>query len=386
MRRLRPLQRWTIVLCGLAGLVLAGCSSTEPREQPAAVPEATGEAPVREIWSRRFAEGHDGQYLFMTPAVVDDQVFISTANGYVGAYDARIGRRDWWTKLDARLIAGVGADSDQLYVVTRNGKLIALSHSGERKWETGLPNESLVPPQSNGRQVVVQTIDGELLAFDQSNGERSWQYDSNMPVLSFRGNATPHVDGNRVITGFDNGRVVSLDVNMGRVEWQQALGTASGRTELERIVDVDASPVVRDGTVYMTGYQGKVSALGLRSGEERWSRSISSLRSPAVGGDNLVVAAYDGRVIGYDLASRREVWRHDKLAWRRLTAPVTLGDHVVLADFEGYLYAIRQSDGSIDGRALVDEEGIRSSIVRYRDRVILFGNGGQIASYRIVEP
>lgn len=386
MLPVRPLPRFLLGLFVIAGAVLAGCSSTEPREQPAAVPSATGEAPVRAIWSRRFAEGHDGKYLFMTPVVVEDQVFISTANGYVGAYDARIGRRDWWTKLDARLIAGVGADSDHLYVVTRNGKLIALSHTGERQWEAALPNESLVPPQSNGRQVIVQTIDGEILAFDQRDGGRSWQYDSNMPVLSFRGNATPYVDGSRVVTGFDNGRVVSLDVNTGRVEWQQALGTASGRTELERIVDVDASPVVRDGTVYMTGYQGKVAALSLRSGEERWSRSVSSLRSPAVGDDNLVVAAYDGGVIGYDLASRREVWRHDKLAWRRLTAPVALGEHVLVADFEGYLYAIRQDDGSIDGRALVDEEGVRSSIVRYRDRVILFGNGGQIASYRIVEP
>lgn len=383
---LRPMQRFLPVLCVLAGIVLTGCSSTEPREQPAAVPEVTGEAPVREIWSRRFAEGHDGEYLFMTPVVVEDQVFISTANGYIGAYDARLGRRDWWKQLDARLIAGVGADSDHLYVVTRNGKLMALSHTGEPRWEAALPNESLVPPQSNGRQVVVQTIDGEVLAFDQDDGERSWQYDSNMPVLSFRGNATPYVDGSRVVTGFDNGRVVSLDVSTGRVQWQQALGTASGRTELERIVDVDSSPVVRDGTVYITGYQGKVAALALRSGEERWSRSVSSLRSPAVGDDNVVVAAYDGRVIGYDLASRREVWRHDKLQWRRLNSPVTLGDHVLVGDFEGYLYAIRQADGSIDGRVQVDGKGIRSPMVRYRDRVILFGNGGQIASYRIVEP
>ena len=386
MLPLRPLQRFLLVLFIFAGVVLAGCSSTEPREQPAAVPEATGDAPVREIWSRRFAQGHDGQFLFMTPVVVEDQVFISTANGYIGAYDARLGRRDWWKQLDARLIAGVGADSDHLYVVTRNGKLMALSHSGEPRWEAALPNEALVPPQSNGRQVIVQTIDGEVLAFDQSDGERSWQYDSNMPVLSFRGTATPYVDGSRVVTGFDNGRVVSLDVNTGRVQWQQALGTASGRTELERIVDVDASPVVRDGTVYITGYQGKVAALSLRSGEERWSRSVSSLRAPAVGEDNVVVAAYDGRVIGYDLASRREAWRHDKLQWRRLSSPVTLGDHVLVGDFEGYLYAIRQADGSIDGRAQVDEKGIRSPMVRYRDRVILFGNGGQIASYRVVEP
>lgn len=369
-----------------AGVVLVGCSSTEPREQPVEVPEASGEVEVREIWKRRFATGHDGEYLFMAPAVVEDEVFVSTENGYIGAYNARNGRRDWWEKLDSRLIGGMGADDEQLYVVTRNGELIALSHKGEPEWEADLPNESLVPPQSNGRQVVVQTIDGEVLSFDQDNGERRWQYDSNMPVLSFRGNATPHVDGSRVITGFDNGRVVSLDVNTGRVQWQHALGTASGRTELERIVDVDASPVVRDGMVYMTGYQGKVAALGLGSGEEQWSRSVSSLHAPAVSDDRIVVAGADGRVIGYDLDSRREIWRHDELKWRRLNAPVPLGDHVLVGDFEGYLYAIGQDDGAIEDHVQVDDEGIRANMVRYRDRVILFGNGGQIASYRIVEP
>lgn len=381
-----PVAAWQgIAACLLAGMVLAGCSSSETREQPAPVPKASGDAQVREIWSRRVAENMDGQYLFLSPGVHEERVYAATEKGYITAYNARNGRRDWWDKLDERLLAGVGVDQDHLYVVTRNGELIALSHKGKEEWRASLPNESLVPPQSNGRYVVVQTIDGELLAFNQSDGERRWQYNSNMPVLSFRGNATPWIDGSRVITGFDNGRVVALDVHSGSVQWEQALAQPAGRTELERLVDVDSSPHVVGDTVYVSAYQGSVSALDLRSGEEQWSRELSSLVAPAVTDDRVIAVGADGTLAGFERSSRSEVWRHRELAWRQPTAPVALGNHAVVGDLEGYLYAVNASDGTIDGRVLVDEKGLRAAPIRFRDRVIVFSNGGWLASYHLRE-
>ncbi|XOZ34345.1 outer membrane protein assembly factor BamB [Halomonadaceae bacterium KBTZ08] len=381
-----PTAAWRcVVFCVLAGFLVAGCSSSDTREQPAPEPEASGDVAVQEIWSRRVADGMDGEYLFLSPGVHDGTVYAATENGYLTAYNARNGRRDWWEKLDENLVAGVGVDKDHLYVVSRNGELIALSREGEEQWRTSLPNESLVPPQSNGRYVVVQTIDGELLAFDQASGARRWQYDSNMPVLSFRGNATPWLDGSRVIAGFDNGRVVALDASSGAVQWQQRLAKPAGRTELERLVDVDASPHVVDDTVYVGAYQGTLSALSLRSGEELWSRELSSLKAPAVFGGQVIAAGADGTLVGFDRGSRSEVWRHRKLAWRQPTAPVALGHYAMVGDFEGYLYAVNTGDGSIDGRVRVDDEGLRSNPVRFRDRVIVFGNGGWLASYHIRE-
>ncbi|MEQ6884846.1 outer membrane protein assembly factor BamB [Salicola sp. Rm-C-2C1-2] len=381
-----PAAAWRCVMMYvLASVVLAGCSSSEPEEQPAAVPEASGDVEVREIWSRRVADGMDGQYLFLSPGVHEGTVYAATESGYMTAYNARNGRRDWWQKLDEKILAGVGVDSDHLYVVTRNGELIALSHKGKEQWRASLPNESLVAPRSNGRYVVAQTIDGELLAFNQSNGDRRWQYDSNMPVLSFRGNATPWLDGSRVIAGFDNGRVVSLDVRSGAVQWEKRLAEPAGRTELERLVDVDSSPHVVDDAVYVSAYQGSVTALDLRSGEERWSRELSSLEAPAVTEDQIVAAGADGTLVGFERASRNELWRHRKLAWRQPGAPVSLGNHVMVGDFEGYLYAVDAADGSIDARLLVDDAGLRSPPIRFRDRVIVFGNGGWLASYHIRE-
>ena len=380
--------RWPMLALGVLLIAgLSGCGGTgETREQAAPVPQATGDVELRRIWSQRVARGHDGQFLFLEPVVVNDTVFAATADGYLTAYNARNGRRDWWRNLDEVLLGGVGADGDHLYVVTRSGELVALSHEGEEQWRALLPNESLVPPQSNRTQVMVQTIDGQILAFDRDSGDRRWQYDTNMPVLSYRGNATPWVNDDWVITGFDNGRVVALEARTGRMQWTHDVSTPSGRTELERLVDVDGSPVVQNGNVFVAGYQGKVAALELQGGEEIWSRPVSSLRSPGVDGNNLMVVGANGQLSGYNLRSRSELWRDDSLQWRRLTSPVALDDHFLVGDFEGYLYAIDQEDGRIASHVQVDEQGLRSDMIRYRDRVIVFGNGGQLASYRIVKP
>lgn len=370
-------------------LVLTGCgsSSSDSFERAAEAPQATGDVQVRKIWSQRVARGQAGEFLFLRPSVQADQVFVASADGYVAAYNARNGRRDWWVRLDdERLLGGVGSDSERLYVTSRSGQLIALSpDTGEELWRTAMPNEVLSPPQSNGQLVVVQTIDSGLIAFDTASGQQRWQYASNAPVLSYRGTATPYVDDSFVVTGFDNGRVVALDVATGREQWQYGVGSPSGRTELERLVDVDGSPLVVNGEVYVTGYQGRVAALDLNSGAEQWSRPLSSLQSPAVNNGRVFTTTADGQMIGFSRTDRTELWRHNQLEWRRLTSPVVLGEHLLVGDFEGYLYAINQADGRIAGRTRVDEKGLRSDMVRYRDRVILFGNGGQLASYRIVE-
>ena len=377
---------WPVLLVCLATLLLSACGSRQTAE-PLVLPETTGEAEVRKIWSQRVARGHDDEFLFLQPAVTNDTVYIVTAEGYLTAYNARNGRRDWWIKLDDRVLGGVGADEDQLYVVTRGGDLVALSLDGQEEyWRAPLPNESLVPPQSNGALVVTQTIDGQLLAFDRSSGERRWLFDTSMPVLSYRGNATPWMDDRRLVTGFDNGRVAALDVNSGRLLWNYDVGVPSGRTELERLVDIDGSPVVRNGRVYVTGYQGRMAALDLRTGDELWSRPGSSLRSPGVDDNRIIVAGSDGLMIGYDQRSRSEVWRVESLKRRELTDPVPLSGYFLVGDSEGYIFAIEPRDGSIASFDRVDEKGIRSSFVRYRDRIIMFGNGGQLASYRIVKP
>jgi outer membrane protein assembly factor BamB len=365
-------------------LLTLGCSSNEPFEEPDPLPEIVESVELEEVWSRSIGDGMDGKLLILSPAIVGDSLYAVDAEGELYALDARTGEQIWYRDLSRSILAGVGADQSQLYLVGRNGELLALDReNGELNWSASLPAEVLAPPQSNGTQVVVATIDGSLIAFDAAAGQRLWRYDSTSPVLSYRGTAVPYIDDERVLAGFSNGMLMSIDVLTGAPLWEYAVSVAAGRTELERLVDIDGRPLVLGDTVLVAGYQGKLAALSLETGQEFWSRETSSLQSPGVGKDRVFVAEADGTLISYNAFSRAEGWRIDTLSWRRLTAPVTYDDLVVVGDYEGYLHLVRQADGEFVARVQVDSDGLRVPPLRFEDLLIVYGNGGELVAYRL---
>ena len=374
-----------LAMAGMASIIV-GCSSSENLEEPDPVPEVVSSVTLEEKWSLSVGDGHDGQYLHLEPVIVGGSLYAVSADGELVAVGPATGDVRWRKDLDERVMAGVGGDSRNLYVVNENAELIALDRQeADENWRLRLPNEVLAPPQSNGNLVLTQTIDGKVIAADARSGERLWQYDAPAPSLSVRATASPVVGGELALVSLANGRVVALALDSGQPVWQYVVGEPTGRTELERLVDVTAEPVVVEGAVLVAGYQGKLALVDLRNGNEIWSRSTSTFHSPALGPDRVFVVRDNGDVTGLDARSLDEVWNQDALSWRRLSAPAVLGDQVVVGDFEGYLHLLSQENGQFQGQVEFDDEGIRSPMLRWEDRLIVYGNGGRLAVFTLEE-
>lgn len=386
MRRLAPVSLIGVLVGGLWLSMLGGCSSDDTFEQPSPLPDFKAKVELQSVWDESIGDGDKEQLLFLKPYITDKTVYAVSADGELEALTADKGDEIWDRDLDTPIIAGVGADDNQLYVVTQSAQLLALSRKdGKELWHQDLPDEVLAAPQSNGTNVILQTIDGKVLALSAKDGKQRWEYDSVVPVLSFRGTAQPYVDNDVVLAALANGDLVALDANNGTVLWQYAVGVPNGRTELERLVDVDGSPIVKDGNVYVVGYQGKVAQLALQTGQELWSQTASSLESPELGLGNLYLSSADGQVEAYNLYSKAKVWTQSKLKWRRLTAPVTVGGYILVGDYEGYLHVLSQLDGTIVGRKEVDDDGLRVSVVPKNGLIYVYGNGGELVAYRLHE-
>lgn len=379
------LRRAALGLAGLTvALMLTACGSTDSYEEPAPLPEISASVWLEEAWERSVGDGHDDQLLFLQPTLFDGTLYAVSADAELQAVNPDNGELQWERELSARILAGVGADQDRLFVGTRNGQLLALSRTdGARAWSASLPSEVVAPPQSNGDTVVAHTIDGKVVGFDAASGERRWQYDGQIPVLSFRGNARPWVGPEITLVAFANGQLVALDSATGEPAWQYTVGEPVGRTELERLVDVDANPLVREGVVYVTGYQGKVAALDLSNGQELWSREASSLETPELAYGNVFVSGYDGVIRAFSLNSRQELWAQSELEWRRTTGLLAVDGVLLTGDFEGYIHILSQLDGSLLGQREVDDEGLRVPMIRYQDMAIVYSNGGELVAYRI---
>ncbi|GAA3586240.1 outer membrane protein assembly factor BamB [Marinobacter xestospongiae] len=372
---------WTRLFAGLiTALAVSGCSSTDTIEQPAELPEVVEQVELDEVWERSIGDGHDEQLLQLAPLATPDAIYAASADGELLALAPDTGKTLWQQSLDLSIMAGVGGDRRQLYLVTADAELLALSiETGELLWQAELPNEVLASPASNGSVVVAQTIDGKVLAFAAEDGERRWQYDGVVPVLTLRAAAAPLVGAEMTLVSFANGRMFALDSESGQPLWQYTVGEPEGRTELERLVDVTAQPLILESAALITGYQGQLALVDLRSGQEIWSRKSSSLHSAMIGQGNIFVSQANGDILAYDGASRDVIWAQDRLSWRQTTQPQVVGDYLLVGDFEGYIHALSLADGSLQGQLEFDDEGLRVPMQRLGDRVLVYGNSGKLA-------
>ena len=382
-RAIGPARALLIASMGL----LAACSSTDTFEQPAPVPEVVSTVKFKEIWDISIGDGHDERFLYLEPLYTGDRIFAASADGEIYSLEPDTGEILWERDTDLSIMAGVGGDQSQLYVVTLDAQLLALSReTGEELWRAPLPNEALAAPRSNGTVVVAQSIDGKVHAFNRSTGEKLWQYDSAVPALSLRAAASPLVGADLVLASLANGRLMALSIETGQPVWQYQVGEPAGRTELERLVDVTGEPLILESAAMVVGYQGKLALIDVQSGREIWSKAASSLHSPMIGNGNIYLSASNGDMVALQGNDRRELWRRDQLAWRQPTQPLVLNDYLLVGDFEGYIHVLALDDGSFVGQLEFDDEGLRVPFkLMSEDRFLVYGNSGDMSVFTLQE-
>lgn len=386
---------WIAPLIFLA--LFTGCSSDEKKREPVDLKDFTSEVNIQTLWLEDVGSGSDGQHLFLQPFYTGSYVFTIDAEGLISAVERASGKViEEWDRNEP-VIGGLGGDSNALYYTTRNGELVALTMDfanladgavdAESKikeaFRVPLSSESLVPPKSNNARIFVQTIDGKLVALDATNGQEIWRYSADEPLLSVRGTSVPQLSADSVITGFSNGEVVALDQQTGWEKWSRPIGEARGRTELERLIDVDASVLLEENRLFSVSLNGKLKMVDENAGGEFWGKDVSSLVTVASAFQKVFVADSDGVIRAFDGASSTPVWENHDLAYRRLTNPVVLGTSIAVADFEGYVHFLAQSDGRLIGRLRVDSEGVRSPLITENDILYVYGNGGKLAAIQL---
>ena len=342
-------------------LAISGCSGIsgflsddDDEPQPAELVELETALGVDTLWRTRAASGEGRQRFDLRPAVTGGRVFVAGHEGDVAAYDSSDGTRLWKVDTGISISGGPGAGFDLVVVGSDSGEVIALAGAnGAVAWRAPVSSEVLSAPAVGDGVVVVRTGDGKLFGIDANNGDRLWVHDRTVPVLTLRGTGAPVIAGAIVVAGFDSGHLVAVSLASGELLWEVQAASPTGRTELERLVDIDADPVVTDGIVYVASYQGNVAAYELTTGRRGWQREMSSGAGIGIGPSLLYVTDAEGHVWALDRSSGSSPWRQDGLALRDTTGPVGVGDHVVVGDFEGYVHWLSVDDGRFAARARV---------------------------------
>ncbi|MGI9327255.1 MAG: outer membrane protein assembly factor BamB [Pseudomonadales bacterium] len=402
----------------LALLLLSGCSwfswlpfvdgddskkKNKENTKPAALVKFDAEVKVDRLWRSSVGQGMGRKYLRIPPAVIADQIVAADGYGLVEAFDRFSGKRQWRARIgeleggffklgwfdrkDPSFVSGgVGSGDGKVFLGMTDGVVVALSAAdGSEVWRGDVGSEVLSAPAYGAGQVYTQTIDGRLLALDAESGEVIWSFDNQVPVLTLRGTSTPVFDQGVVYTGFASGKVSAVRADNGEPVWESRIMLPEGRSELERMVDVDARPLVRGGLLLAVSYQGRIKALRRTDGQAIWEREMSSFLNLAEGYGQVYVASAEDAVIALDIEAAEEAWRQDALARRRLTSPVAYSNYTLVGDGEGYLHVLAQSDGRFLARRKVDSDGLRSAPVIVDSVIYVLGNSGSLTAFEITE-
>ncbi len=364
-------------------LLLVACGDTDNSEPPAELVDFTPSYKVNELWSVDTGVGIDQQYLKLTPLILDDRIVVADREGNVSAYVLTSGKQLWEVDLEIILSGGVGGDRDNLVLTSRNGHVILLDGQGKQKWKVDATSEVLMPAQIAADLVIIRSVDGRISALKLHDGSVKWTYKRDVPALSLRGNSTPIIKQGYVFNGLDNGRLVALDLIDGHTVFDIAVSTPSGRSELERLVDIDGDSVIRDDTLFMASYQGRVVAIDIRRGQLKWNRKLSTYSGVEYTSSGLYISDDRDHIWALDPENGATLWKQEKLKARKLTRPVAMKNTLVVADFEGYLHWLSPFDGRFIARTETDGSGVLVPPVVHNGVLYVITRDGELAAFSI---
>jgi outer membrane protein assembly factor BamB len=331
--------------------VMAGCSTMkgwftfdddEAANQPAPLEDIVQKIDIKKVWSTSIGSGQGKGHNYITPVIEGQVMYVASNNGLVVALDKSTGKTIWKEDLDLPISGGVGVGSGS---------------------------------------VLVGTSDGEV--FQLSAGDGSIQWSSSVHGVTLRGTSTPIIEGRLAIAAFANGKVMALDLSTGAIRWEARGIIAQGRSEIDRIVDIDGNMLLVGNILYAVGYQGRLVAVDVTTGRKMWQQEASSYVGLDQGFGNIYVADATGSVVAFHRTGQGVRWEQPALEYRRLSTPKTVKGYVAVADLEGYVHFLSQVDGEFAGRVKVDGKGVRARMLAESDILYVYGNSGKLVALRV---
>ncbi len=380
-------MRRPIILIVVFALVLSGCEALGGRKEPDAPAELGDfEASLRleREWSRDLGRGERLLRAGMGPVHLAGVIYAASPDGRLLAIELQTGAERWSVREGPRFSSTPGVGDGLLAVGTLDGEVVVYGlEDGSERWRATVSSEVIAAPAIGDGLVVARVHDGRLFAFSSGDGSRRWIYDRGVPLLSLRGNGAPLLRGGLLFVGYDDGKIVALRAGDGSVLWEHTLSAREGRSEIERLGDVDGALQIVGSDLYAVAYRAQAAAVTLEGGRALWTRELSSASGLALSGRVLYASDHEGVVHALDRTSGAPLWRQEALRFRGLGLPAVGEGFLVVGDFEGYIHALDGEDGRIIGRVRAGRGAIRGAPLIVGDRLVVQDARGRLSAYRI---
>ncbi len=370
-------------------LLISACADDDNLDQPAELVPFYSKHYLDVSWHKSSGAGVEEQYAFLQPLILKNIAVTISRDGVLNIISLKTGDFEQDIELNSIISAGVGGNETVWLLATRDAHVIAIdAKTRTERWRTRVSSEVLARPQVYQDSVIVRTIDGKILSLDLLSGKTRWQYQRAMPDLTLRGTSEPVIARDRIFAGLADGRLIAISPENGEVIWDVALAIPTGRSEIQRLVDIDGDAELYGRVLYAASFQGRVAAIDVERGQFLWARDFSTHTGVVLDDQFLYSSDDNGHIWALDRLNGATVWKQDKLEHRKLTRPTIIGDYLAVGDFEGYVHLLSRYDGHFIARYQLgqfDDLGwqlgtgiIVPLIVKGKDQLVAVTRGGII--------
>jgi len=391
-----------LIICFLLCISLSGCAGFDAvkdsftgisdyfgggednADPPSALIDYNPEIKIDVVWKESVGEGADEQSLKLVPGIGHGTIVAADREGLVQSRDVKTGNLLWEAETGVHFSGGPGMGAETLILGSSDAEVVALNSSnGVILWKSSVPSEVLSVPVVDKGIVVLRTTDGTVLALNEKTGAKLWSYEVSVPALSIRGTGSPVIVGDNVVNGFDNGKLMALRLADGKYVWETSIAIPKGRSEVERLVDLDVDPIEAAGVIYIASFNGGVSAISVLDGDVLWrNETISSHTGLSYDWRYLYLSDSESHVWQLDQRTGSSLWKQKDLHQRRLSAPAAYDNYIVVGDFEGYIHWLSNSDGRQLARVKVADSAIDAKPVVVDDTVYIYTKDGKLAALK----
>jgi len=360
--------------------------NSDNSEPPAELTEYEPEVKLDVLWDKSDGIGTDELALNLVPAVAEGRVIIADHDGLIQARSLLDGELFWEVETDLPISSGPVIDGDLLFVGTSKADVLALNtNTGEAVWKHRVSSVVLALPIVVGDNLIVRSADGYDIALNRADGTQNWVVEHNIPALTVRGDGAPVADGNMVIFGYANGKLIAINSADGAHIWETSVAVPHGRSEIDRLSDLNGTPVLSDDIIFVSSYQSGVNAVMPIDGEILWrNETISAFQGLSTDFSYLYLCDANSDVWQLDQRNGASYWKQTDLHQRRLSMPAVYGDYVVVGDFEGYLHWLSKTDGRLLGRIEITDEPIVAQPVVVEDTLFIYASDGTLAAVKVL--
>jgi outer membrane protein assembly factor BamB len=389
MRGMLMLKKLSLLL--ICTLLLQACNQLDDyflgkdnTPIPENLPPSMSQISLVQAWKVNVGAKSGRMHEKLSPAVQGHQIYIAMPGGQVQDRDIRTGELYWQQNYKSGFTSGPAISEGVIALGSHHAGLMLLNQkNGQLLWKKKLSGELLAKPLIVSGKVIVKTVDGNLYAFETKTGRKIWHWQHGSPELILKASSSPiMIPPHLVLVGYADGKLDAIDINTGNLIWQKGLVYASGATDVDRLVDIDADPILYRNMLLLGSYQGLVGALSLDNGEFVWKKPASIYQNMSLGAGRLYIADDNGIIWSINPNNGQINWKQIHLKARGLTSPIWTPNGLVIADKTGMIHVLSTGDGGLIGRASVSGS-ISTNPVVYEHRVLILTEQGQLYAFDI---